>query len=277
MFESVEDLVIWLNHQLGLTLSEYGAPMYALLATITLIAGYWLLKLAIRPLVPLFDDNQGDLVTPGAVQIKGVRESQLNLQLIGNPDRQTKNSFDSPSEHDHVVLQSETDRLIPQAVEDENQIIPINVDKPKGQSRKTKRRAEPVVQMNGIHPRAKAARTANALADHVSDMLTKRMEKVPGIDVVTALDKTNASSTPHPNYEVSGSLDLRLDEVKLSLSMVDNADEQIVWQKEVDCHLIELKPIQRDLAAEVTATVIFREKTKGLQIKNLIRFPQISR
>lgn len=271
MEESLQAVVFWLHNQLGLTLAGYSPAVSITAGILSFLMGYQILKLAVKPLAPLFDAVELEAV--GAMPtMKGVRESQMadvfrddNDRSVFVTSRREAVSFDETPE----IPVEEVSEVIPLSPVADNNIEPHQEAEPTFEPEQMSD-AGPIVQVTPIDPVSSKVGTAPALSRLVTERFVSCMSRLPGLQITT-------DQVESPDYRIDGKLLLRLDEVTLTLSARDSKTNKNIWQDKKTCIPGELKEVQNEMAAELATSLLLHQRGRGGKVIELLKRGQVGR
>ncbi|TNE37231.1 MAG: hypothetical protein EP347_08570 [Alphaproteobacteria bacterium] len=242
MKKLLDSFVDWFNRLFGWDYAGYDSIIGISLIIIGAIVFYFLLKLAMRPLVPLFNAEHAKINAHLPDIQKGVREAHR------------RSAAPVPSFQDSAGAELEP---LP-AGQSQNENIPFV-------------HILPMEDFN--HASEEASKLAGLFADGLADTLTN----IPQVEVTRTRvddDLETLCKGKGLRYTVNGKIEPRDDDLSVSLIVKDTAAGHCIMKNTQICAYDKMPALEKEFAAEVASAVLMHHRQLLKNTRDLINSQQ---
>jgi TolB-like protein len=213
-----DNFVMWFNGLFGLEYAGYGWITAIVVGFVTVVLAYFVVKLAIRPLIPLFGAEHSKIGSERPSIDKGLREAH-----------RSNDSLVTSYETDEELTPEPDPKFEPPFI----QILPLE-------------------DFNHICPEA------SKLAGHLADGLALTLQEIPQVNVERSKLDTMRPSGPNEEakFVVSGSVKTREDDIAVCAMVRDTRSGEQIWTQSQICQTAKLPALERELAVEIASVVL---------------------
>jgi TolB-like protein len=226
-----DSFVMWFNGLFGLEYAGYGWITAIIGGFVTIILAYFIVKIAVRPLIPLFGAEHSKIGSERPSIDKGLREAH-------RPSDSPMASYETDQET--------TENLAPTSSLPFIQILPLE-------------------DFNHICPEA------SKLAGHLADGLALTLQEIPQVSVERSKLDTMRPNGPGADekFVVSGSVKTRDDGIVVCAMVRDTRSGEQIWTQSQICETAKLPALERELAVEIATVVLKHHRSTPQATKSV--------
>lgn len=231
MIKLFDSFVMWFNGLFGLEYAGYSWVSAIVFIVVSLIASYYILRAAIRPLLPLFGAEHSKIGAERPDIEKGVREAHRADDSFAPV--QTSLRADEEVEED---ISQPFIQILP--MEDFNHICPEGS------------------KLAGL--------LADGLADVLMDIPQVDVERSRTETMDAICDAENKK------FVISGTVKARDEDMVLSIKVRDTLAGDHVWAQSLVCAYDKMPDVERECAVEIASAVIQRHRQRNTNTQSFI-------
>lgn len=239
MKKLLDSFVDWFNRLFGWDYAGYDSIIGISLIILGAIVFYFFLKVAMRPLVPLFNAEHAKINAHLPDIQKGVREAH----------RRSEAPVTTFQTHDEPVVE----------LNGNNAQTPATLINPFVH-------ILPMEDFN--HASEEASKLAGLFADGLADTLTN----IPDVDVGrTRMEDTDQNfETTGIRYTVTGKVEPRDDDMSVSLIVKDAVAGRCILKNTHSCTYDKMPSLEQEFAAEIASAVLMHHRQLSLTTRDLV-------